>query len=258
MAGRLSGSLPRRLTEAHSFSLLVSLPGRPTARSPDCLTTWLPDCPGARLPGHLAARLPDCLLACCLATWPPGCLCRLATWIPDHLAALSPNLPGGRRTGCSAPWLACCLNPTKFLWVNLRRSEGPWRQEAQEESGQHGHLWASWLPAGLPGCLAAWLPGGLTLLRPGGLTFWRPGCLAVWLAGGLPGCLPASVRACLPWLKPGSRNIPVCLNKTLLRRRRHVKMLASGTPNQGPESSFCCWTAGQGLAQKECILHRHR
>ena len=25
-------------------------------------------------------------------------------------------------------------------------------------------------------------------------------------------------------------------------------------PNQGLESSFCCWTAGQGLAQKECFF----
>ena len=37
-----------------------------------------------------------------------------------------------------------------------------------------------------------------------------------------------------------------------------MKIFASETPNRGLESSFCCWTAGQGLAQKECLSHRHR
>ena len=54
-----------------------------------------------------------------------------------------------------------------------------------------------------------------------------------------------------------NNNKGVC-EKTLLRRRIHVKLLASKTPNQGLESSFCCWTAGQGLVQKECLFHRHQ
>ena len=39
----------------------------------------------------------------------------------------------------------------------------------------------------------------------------------------------------------------VC-EKTLLRRRIYVGILAFRAPNQGLESSFCLWTAGQGLA----------
>ena len=38
-------------------------------------------------------------------------------------------------------------------------------------------------------------------------------------------------------------------NKTLLRRRRRIGRLVFRAPNQGLESSFCCCTAGQGLAQ---------
>ena len=34
----------------------------------------------------------------------------------------------------------------------------------------------------------------------------------------------------------------------------HTGTLASRAPNQGLESSFCCWTAEQGLAQKGCFL----
>ena len=30
-----------------------------------------------------------------------------------------------------------------------------------------------------------------------------------------------------------------------------MNILASKTPNQGLDDSFCCWTAGQGLAQKD-------
>ena len=45
-----------------------------------------------------------------------------------------------------------------------------------------------------------------------------------------------------------------CLwTKTLLRKMIHTGTSAFGAPNQGLESSFCCWTAGQGLAQKECF-----
>ena len=49
----------------------------------------------------------------------------------------------------------------------------------------------------------------------------------------------------------------VC-EKTLFRRSKHANALASKTPDQGLESSFYCWTAGQGLAQKECLCHGHR
>ena len=52
--------------------------------------------------------------------------------------------------------------------------------------------------------------------------------------------------------------IPVSVKTTILRRRIHMKLLASKTPNQGLNNSFCCWTAGQRLAQKECSFHRHR
>ena len=37
-----------------------------------------------------------------------------------------------------------------------------------------------------------------------------------------------------------------------------MNILASKTPNQGLDNSLCCWTAGQGLVQKECLFHRHR
>ena len=55
----------------------------------------------------------------------------------------------------------------------------------------------------------------------------------------------------------GTTEPSVC-EKTFLRRRRHVNELASKIPNRGLESSFCCWTAGQGLARKELLFHRHR
>ena len=50
-----------------------------------------------------------------------------------------------------------------------------------------------------------------------------------------------------------------CLReRTLLRNRRHTGAIAFRAPAQGLESSFCCWTAGQGLAQKEhAIFRRH-
>ena len=48
--------------------------------------------------------------------------------------------------------------------------------------------------------------------------------------------------------------IPVSVNKTFLWRREHIDMLAFRPPNQGLESSFCRWTARQGLAQKECLF----
>ena len=34
----------------------------------------------------------------------------------------------------------------------------------------------------------------------------------------------------------------------------HSGVLAFRTPNQGLEIRFCCWIAGQGLAQKECFF----
>lgn len=38
----------------------------------------------------------------------------------------------------------------------------------------------------------------------------------------------------------------------LLWRTIYIGTLVFRAPNQGLHSSFCCWTAGQGLAQKEC------
>ena len=50
------------------------------------------------------------------------------------------------------------------------------------------------------------------------------------------------------------KHIPVSVQKTLLRKIIHIGILVFRSPNQGLESSFCCWTAGQGLAQKERFL----
>ena len=52
--------------------------------------------------------------------------------------------------------------------------------------------------------------------------------------------------------------IPVSVKKTFLRKIWHLGMSAFRAPNQRLESGFCCWTAGQGLAQKECCFFRHR
>ena len=52
--------------------------------------------------------------------------------------------------------------------------------------------------------------------------------------------------------------IGVCDKKTLLRNITHVGISAFRAPNQGLESSSCCWTAGQGLAQWEWFVHRNR
>ena len=52
--------------------------------------------------------------------------------------------------------------------------------------------------------------------------------------------------------------IPVSVKKTLLRKMIGMGTLAFRAPNQGLESSFCRWVAGQRLAWKECIFHRHR
>ena len=45
----------------------------------------------------------------------------------------------------------------------------------------------------------------------------------------------------------------VC-EKKILWRRTLIVMLAFRPPNQGLESSFCHWTAWQGLAQKELFF----
>ena len=51
----------------------------------------------------------------------------------------------------------------------------------------------------------------------------------------------------------------LCLwTKTLLGRRRPLGRWPLRAPDQGLESTFCCRVAGQGLAQKECLFHRHR
>ena len=65
----------------------------------------------------------------------------------------------------------------------------------------------------------------------------------VWRSGPrLPSILKPSYR-CL-W-----KNTPP-EQKTLYQLSEHQIM--------GLESSFCCWTAGQGLARKECVFYRHR
>ena len=48
------------------------------------------------------------------------------------------------------------------------------------------------------------------------------------------------------------------VNEALLMKMMHIGILACRAPNQGLESSFCCWTAGQGLARKEHAFHRRR
>ena len=80
----------------------------------------------------------------------------------------------------------------------------------------------------------------------------RLGVLTRVCHGGWDSRIRAHVMCVASWPHTG-----VC-EKTLLRRRIHVKLLVSRTPNRGLESSFCCWTAGQGLAQKECLFHRHQ
>ena len=52
--------------------------------------------------------------------------------------------------------------------------------------------------------------------------------------------------------------LPVSVNKHSSGEKTHVGKSASKAPNQGLKSNFCCRTAGQGLAQKECRFHRHR
>ena len=42
------------------------------------------------------------------------------------------------------------------------------------------------------------------------------------------------------------------------RRRRHLGSGVFRAPSQGVGSSFFCWIAGQRLAQKEYMFHRHR
>ena len=48
-----------------------------------------------------------------------------------------------------------------------------------------------------------------------------------------------------------SSHTNVSEKETLLRKIMHIGISAFRAPNQGPESSFRCRTAGQGLAQNE-------
>ena len=48
--------------------------------------------------------------------------------------------------------------------------------------------------------------------------------------------------------------VPVSVKKSPLHTRIHVGILAFRAPNQGLESSFCCWTPRQGIVQKECFF----
>ena len=50
------------------------------------------------------------------------------------------------------------------------------------------------------------------------------------------------------WLRLGWLKIPI------LRKRLHKGNLVFRAPHQGLESNFCCWTAGQGPAEKDCFF----
>ena len=52
--------------------------------------------------------------------------------------------------------------------------------------------------------------------------------------------------------------ISVSLKQALLQKITHILISAFRAPTRGLESSFCCCTAGQGLAQKEHFFHRQR
>ena len=52
--------------------------------------------------------------------------------------------------------------------------------------------------------------------------------------------------------------LPASVKKTLLRKTIHVEILAFRASNQGLDCSFCRWVAGHGLAEKNCVFHRHR
>ena len=62
-----------------------------------------------------------------------------------------------------------------------------------------------------------------------------------------------TVTSQMPTMTLTVSNTGVC-EKTFLRRRVDIGMSSFRAPNQGLESSFCLWTAGQGLAQKECFF----
>ena len=49
-----------------------------------------------------------------------------------------------------------------------------------------------------------------------------------------------------------------CLWKNTPPDKNILWKKAFRTPNQGLESSFCCWSAGQSLAQKEHVFHKHQ
>ena len=53
---------------------------------------------------------------------------------------------------------------------------------------------------------------------------------------------------------PAPAGIPLSVKKTLLRRRRRLGKRAFRAPNQGLDSSFCRWIAGQRLATNTCFF----
>ena len=70
---------------------------------------------------------------------------------------------------------------------------------------------------------------------------------------------PSRVRSAperFPHGRPAAWRTSQCLKNTLLWRRRPVGRTAFGAQHQGEDSSFSCWTAGQGLAQKECFKQK--
>ena len=61
-------------------------------------------------------------------------------------------------------------------------------------------------------------------------------------------------------IRAARHTLPASVNRqtAFLWRIGRVGRLASKTPNQGLEGSFCCWIAGERLLQKECCFHMHR
>ena len=58
----------------------------------------------------------------------------------------------------------------------------------------------------------------------------------------------------LQWLQFASQmNTSVCERNTPPEKNTHWNISFQITNNRRLESSFCCWIAGQGLAQKECF-----
>ena len=79
----------------------------------------------------------------------------------------------------------------------------------------------------------------------------------VWVYAACASHARASVSQAQAYLSLSARDTGVC-EKTLLRIRRRAGTLALKTPNQGLESSFCCWIALSRFARKDCLFHRRR